>query len=63
MLGRPAGEGGDAVLPGVLLAVLAGVAYGVYTYASGRVIAAGAESRGAVGAIFGGGAVLLLPVL
>lgn len=62
--GRHPGEGsGDAVLPGVLLGLLAGVAYGLYTYASGRVIRAGGSSRGAMGAMFGSGAVVLLPVL
>lgn len=51
------------VLPGVLLGLLAGVAYGLYTYASARAIGAGGTSRGAVGAMFGVGALLLLPVL
>lgn len=60
---HPGQQGQDGVIPGVLLGVLAGVAYGLYTYASGRVIGAGAGSRGAMGAIFGCGAVLLLPVL
>ncbi len=60
---RHPGEAGSAVLPGVLLGLLAGVAYGLYTYSSGRVIATGASSRGAMGAMFGCGAVLLLPVL
>ena len=54
----------DAALPpGVLLGLLAGVAYGLYTYASARAIAGGGTSRGAMGAMFGCGAVLLLPVL
>lgn len=61
---RHPGEQSDAgVLPGVGLGLLAGVSYGVYTYASGRVIGAGGGSRGAMGAIFGCGAVALLPVL
>jgi DME family drug/metabolite transporter len=61
---RHPGETADAgVLPGVLLGLLAGLAYGLYTYSSARVIAAGGTSRGAMGAMFGCGAVLLLPVL
>ncbi|QNO36475.1 EamA family transporter [Protaetiibacter sp. SSC-01] len=60
---RHPGEEGSAVLPGVLLGLLAGIAYGLYTYASGRVITTGASSRGAMGAMFGCGALLLLPVL
>lgn len=61
--GRHAGDGGDDILPGVLLGLLAGVAYGLYTYASARAIGAGHPSRGVMGAMFGCGAVLLLPVL
>ena len=60
---RHPGESGSAVLPGVLFGLLAGVAYGLYTYASGRIVTSGASSRGAMGAVFGCGAVLLLPVL
>ncbi|AYF98970.1 DMT family transporter [Protaetiibacter intestinalis] len=56
-----AGEGG--VLPGVLLGLVAGAAYGLYTYASARGIGAGRPSRAVMGAMFGCGAVLLLPVL
>lgn len=57
-----AGEGG--VVAGVLLALLAGLAYALYTYSSGRAIRAGAHpSRGVMGSMFGAGAVLLLPVL
>lgn len=61
--GRHPGEGGADVLPGVLLGLLAGVAYGFYTYASGRAIGTGQASRGVMGAMFGCGALLLLPVL
>jgi DME family drug/metabolite transporter len=52
---------GDTVA-GVALGLLAGLAYALYTYASSR--ASGAHpSRGVMGAMFGAGAVLLLPVL
>jgi DME family drug/metabolite transporter len=61
---RHPGDAADGrVLPGVLAGLLAGLAYGLYTYASARAIAAGGTSRGTMGAMFGSGAVLLLPVL
>jgi len=53
---------GDAVL-GVLLALLAGVAYALYTYASSRAIAVGHSGRGVMGGMFGLGAIPLVPVL
>ncbi|MFT4029585.1 MAG: EamA family transporter [Protaetiibacter sp.] len=59
----PDAAAGESVLPGVVLGLLAGIAYGLYTYASARAIGAGASSRGAMGAMFGCGAALLLPVL
>jgi DME family drug/metabolite transporter len=51
---------------GVLLALLAGLAYALYTYASSRALASSGgrhPSRGVMGSMFGAGAVLLLPVL
>ena len=48
---------------GIGLGLLAGLAYALYTYASSRAIRAGNPSRGVMGAMFGLGAVLLLPVL
>jgi DME family drug/metabolite transporter len=48
---------------GVLLALLAGVAYALYSYASSRAIAVGHSGRGVMGGMFGIGAVALLPVL
>jgi DME family drug/metabolite transporter len=64
-IGRQAGSGGTpaGTLPGVALGLLAGAAYALYTYASSRAIQAGEPSRGVMGAMFGIGAVLLLPVL
>jgi len=50
-------------LTGVLLALVAGVAYALYSVAGSRVIAAGASFRGSMGAVFGAGAVPLLIVL
>jgi len=48
---------------GVLLAVLAGIAYALYSVAGSRVIAAGADFRGSMGSVFGAGALPLLAVL
>ncbi|GAB3606281.1 EamA family transporter [Conyzicola nivalis] len=48
---------------GVLLGLLAGVAYALYTYASSRAIAVGHDGRSVMGGMFGLGAVALLPVL
>jgi len=50
-------------IPGVALGLLAGAAYALYAYASSRAILAGQPSRGMMGAMFGVGAVLLVPVL
>jgi len=52
-----------AVLPGIALGLLAGVAYAAYTFASGRTIQAGHASTGVMGSMFGLGAVVLIPVL
>ena len=65
-VGDEAAHGG--ILGGVVLALLAGLAYAVYTYASSRAIRgpSGGElqpSRGVMGSMFGVGALLLLPVL
>jgi DME family drug/metabolite transporter len=64
-IGRQVGSGGVSAgtLPGVALGLLAGAAYALYTYASSRAIQSGEPSRGVMGAMFGMGAVLLLPVL
>lgn len=65
-LGRRAG--GDAAsietaVVGVALGLLAGAAYALFTYASSRIIRSGHPSRGAMGAMFGLGAMPLLVVL
>ena len=68
-IGRHPDDGAEpaAIAPGVLLALLAGLAYALYTYASSRAIggtpAGSRSSSGTMGALFGVGAVLLLPVL
>lgn len=56
--GRP----GDIPL-GVALAVIAGVSYGLFTYAFGRLIERGHHPRGVIGAVFGAGSAPLLVVL
>jgi DME family drug/metabolite transporter len=62
--GSPDSSGGrHEVLPGVLLGLLAGLAYAFYTYASSRALATGHGGRAVMGAMFGAGAVVLLPVL
>lgn len=48
---------------GVALAVIAGAAYGLYTYAFGRLIDRGHTPRAVIGAMFGGASPILLAVL
>lgn len=61
--GHGGAAGGDAVIPGVLLGLLAGLSYSLYTYSSSRAIRLGQAPRGVMGGMFGLGAVALLPVL
>jgi DME family drug/metabolite transporter len=63
-----ANDGSDGVVgvnigAGVLLGLLAGCAYALYTYSSTRVIRLGHSGRAAMGATFGLGSLGLLPVL
>lgn len=63
---RPGTDAGSATLAGALLGLLAGAAYATYTFAAARVISfpdRGHSGRNVMGAMFGLGAVLLLPVL
>jgi len=64
-LGRQVGphDQSAGTILGVALGLLAGAAYALYAYASSRAIQAGQPSRGVMGAMFGLGAVLLVPVL
>jgi drug/metabolite transporter, DME family len=48
---------------GVLVATIAGVAYGLFTFAFGKIIDRGHHPRGVIGAVFGSGAPLLLGVV
>ncbi len=52
-----------ATLLGVLLGLVAGVTYAVYSWAAHRLMGAGAGRAASMGAVFGTGGVLLLPVL
>ena len=64
-IGKQADDGARPLdtIAGVGLGLLAGLAYALYTYASSRAIHAGQPSQGVMGAMFGLGALLLLPVL
>lgn len=54
---------GSDVVAGVLLGLVAGSTYALYSWVAHRLMRAGVPSRGAMGAVFGLGGVLLLPVL
>ena len=60
---RGSEEGDGSVGAGVGLGLLAGAAFALYTYCSGRVIALDVPSRDTMGAVFGLGAVPLSGVL
>lgn len=57
------GTAGSVSGTGVLASLTAGLGYGMYTVSGGRLIAAGQRSYGAMGLMFGAGALLLIPVL
>lgn len=65
------GHGGQTGVPGspwsstagILLGLVAGVTYALYSWAAHRLISAGTPARAAMGAMFGVGGVLLMPVL
>jgi DME family drug/metabolite transporter len=54
--------GSDAVL-GTMLGLLGGAGYVVYSWAAGRMMRGGHGSRAVMGAMFGTGALVLLPIL
>ena len=56
------GRGSDPVL-GIVLGLVAGLTYAFYSWGAGRVMARGVPSRPVMGATFGLGGILLLPVL
>lgn len=57
------GGGGEVRVDGVLLALLGGLLYAFYAVTAARVIGAGAPSNAVMGAMFGGAAVVMFPVL
>jgi DME family drug/metabolite transporter len=57
------GHASGANATGVALALLASLCYAAYAVTASYLITNGAEGRAVVGAVFGGAAVLLLPVL
>jgi DME family drug/metabolite transporter len=59
----PAGQSSSGVGLGIGLGLVAGLAYALYTYCSSRGIRAGMAPRGVMGAMFGLGAIALVPVL
>lgn len=66
--GGGAGGGGGAqapgqLVPGVLLALLGGLIYAFYAVTAARAISAGAPSDAVMGVLFGGAAVIMLPIL
>jgi drug/metabolite transporter, DME family len=56
------GAAGGSV-PGILLGLLAGLTYAVYSWAAATLMSGGVPSRAAMGAVFGLGGVLLVPVM
>src|SRR5665811_1398557 len=50
-------------VPGIALGLLAGVTYAIYSWGAVRVMRCGLPSRPVMGAVFGLGGILLLPVL
>lgn len=61
--GEGAGDAPNDVLPGVLLGLVAGAAYALYTYAAGRAMRFDHGSNAVMGGMFGLGALALVPVL
>lgn len=62
--GHRADSGGsDSVVLGVVLGLVAGLAYALFTYSSSRAIRLAPTPRGVMGGMFGFGALGLLPVL
>jgi DME family drug/metabolite transporter len=54
---------GPVSVMGIVLAAVAGLSYAVYAQIGGRLIGGGHSARHVVGSMFGGGALLALPVL
>ncbi len=61
-LDQPVAEAG-ATIGGILLGLVAGATYAVYSWAARRLMVRGVARSASMGAIFGAGGLLLLPVL
>jgi drug/metabolite transporter, DME family len=61
--GHGGGRPGWTTVAGLALGLAAGVLYAVYSWAAHRLMRRGVTSRAAMGAVFGLGGVMLLPVL
>ncbi|RGA04132.1 EamA family transporter [Microbispora triticiradicis] len=61
--GRAGGEAGGADAAGIGLALLGGLLYAFYAVVTSRAIGGGTDSGIVMGVLFGGAAVLMLPVL
>lgn len=55
--------GGGGTLAGIGLGLAAGLTYALYSWAAHRIIGGGVPARAAMGAMFGAGGLLLMPVL
>ncbi len=61
-LGQDTGSGASTVL-GIGLGLVAGSTYAIYSWASHRLMNSGISRAASMGAVFGGGGLLLMPVL
>lgn len=56
-------QAGEQMVSGVLLALLGGLLYAFYAVTAARAIGRGAESNAVMGVMFGGAALIMLPIL
>lgn len=61
-LGDPAGSAALTTF-GILLGLVAGATYATYSWVAGRLMGSGVGRAASMGAVFGGGGLLLMPVL
>ena len=59
----PVGRSGGSVPAGVALGLVAGATYALYSWVARRLMRAGLSRSASMGAVFGGGGLLLVPVL